>query len=90
MEKTFEKLDYNNTWGQYTDIEASAIPVAAKAIIKKNLEPIKPTEPINLIKPIKKEEEAIQSYHVSNNLTKFQFCIFVIILYLTCHVILIF
>ena len=86
MEKTFEKLDYNNTWGQYTDIESSAIPVAAKAIIKKNPEPIKP------IKPIKKEEEeeVIQSYHVSNNLTKFQFCIFVIILYLTCHVILIF
>ena len=83
MEKTFEKLDYNNTWGQYADIEASAIPVATKAIIKKNLEPINP------IKPIKKEE-AIQTYHVSNKLSKFQFCIFVIILYLTCHVILIF
>ena len=85
MEKTFEKLDYNNTWGQYTDIEESSAPVT-KIIVKKNLESIKP---INPIKPIKKEEEVIQTYRVSNKLTKFQFCIFVIILYLTFHVILI-
>ena len=75
MEIPFEKLEYNNAWGQYADIEESAVHVT-KVIIKKNINQIK-------------KEEHIQPYFVSNKLTKLQCCVVALFLYLTCHVILI-
>ncbi len=81
MDTTFQKLEYNTTWGQYADIEDSAVPIT-KVIAKKKQETI---IQINQIK----KEETIQPYHDSNKLTKFQFCIIAIFIYLTCHVILI-
>jgi hypothetical protein len=85
MEQPFEKLEYNNAWGQYADIEEEISLHITKAIVKKKPESIKKIEQIEQIK----KEKVIQQYHVSNKLTKFQYCIIAIFIYLTCHVILI-
>ena len=85
MESTFEKLEYNNSWGQYADIEESSVPVT-KVIVKN---PLVTTVVTTVITVEPKKKETLQTYHVSNKLTKFQYCIIAIFLYITFHIILI-